>query len=336
MRGHVVVADAAGHCWRLAGDPGAATTAAQLCQAPPGAPLGAPRAPRPWCCRRRGRHRVRVPQGEPVHVEVVRGLLGRAGVTESLLSCGPQLPMDEPSAGRSSPPAAARPRVTNNCSGKHAGMLAVCVVRGWPTPGTRWQSIRCRRRYAASWPASAVSTSPPARWASMAVACPPSGCRCASWPACTRRPSPSRGSGAVRMPWPPTPTSLAAAAASTPRCSRRPARHLTAKGGAAAVWVAVRRPAGPALAIKLEAGDHAALSAVALGALERAGLAHPCRGAGTPRWQVPEPTLRNWAGDDVGAIAVETGWPAPWRVIPSPAGVTLEPAAPRCYSGRQC
>jgi L-asparaginase II len=50
----------------------------------------------------------------------VRLLLARAGATEDDLECGP-----EPT------------RLEHNCSGKHAGMLAVCRARGWPFDGYR-------------------------------------------------------------------------------------------------------------------------------------------------------------------------------------------------------
>ncbi|MDX6507085.1 MAG: hypothetical protein QOG06_1729 [Gaiellaceae bacterium] len=57
--------------------------------------------------------------GTPRHVEVVRRLLAATGGDESELHCGLQ-------EGR---PAEA---VYDNCSGKHAGMLAVCRANGWP------------------------------------------------------------------------------------------------------------------------------------------------------------------------------------------------------------
>ncbi|MDQ1711856.1 MAG: hypothetical protein QOE45_1306 [Frankiaceae bacterium] len=65
--------------------------------------------------------------GEPVHVEVVRDLLGRAGVPESALRC----PQDRPAGGGGGEPL----RVLHNCSGKHAAMLAACVAQGWPLDG---------------------------------------------------------------------------------------------------------------------------------------------------------------------------------------------------------
>ena len=57
-------------------------------------------------------------------VAAVRALLARAEATEADLELGPQ-------EGR--PPEL----IHNNCSGNHAGMLALCRARGWPTQGYR-------------------------------------------------------------------------------------------------------------------------------------------------------------------------------------------------------
>ena len=58
----------------------------------------------------------------PDQVAAVRALLARAGATEEDLELGLQ-------EGR--PPQ----KIHHNCSGKHAGMLALCRARGWPTNG---------------------------------------------------------------------------------------------------------------------------------------------------------------------------------------------------------
>jgi L-asparaginase II len=63
-------------------------------------------------------------QAEPPQLAAVRSLLGKAGSDESELECGSQ-------DGRPPGP------LFHNCSGKHAGMLAVCRARGWPTEGYR-------------------------------------------------------------------------------------------------------------------------------------------------------------------------------------------------------
>lgn len=63
-------------------------------------------------------------RAEPAQIEAVRNLLAKAPATESDLELGLQ-------EGR---PAK---RVFHNCSGKHAGMLATCRARDWPTEGYR-------------------------------------------------------------------------------------------------------------------------------------------------------------------------------------------------------
>jgi L-asparaginase II len=63
--------------------------------------------------------------GEPFHVQAVRSILRKIGLDESALRCGPHLPYNEASAHalieRGEKPTA----VYNNCSGKHAGILAL-------------------------------------------------------------------------------------------------------------------------------------------------------------------------------------------------------------------
>jgi L-asparaginase II len=60
----------------------------------------------------------------PEQVDAVRALLARAEATEDDLELGPQ--GDRPPGP-----------IHNNCSGNHAGMLALCRARGWPTNGYR-------------------------------------------------------------------------------------------------------------------------------------------------------------------------------------------------------
>jgi L-asparaginase len=63
-------------------------------------------------------------RAEPPQLEAARSLLERAPATEAELELGPQ-------EGRG-------PSVlSHNCSGKHAGFLAVCRARGWPIEGYR-------------------------------------------------------------------------------------------------------------------------------------------------------------------------------------------------------
>lgn len=70
--------------------------------------------------------------GSARHVEMVRGILTRLGTPESALHCGYHDPIDPDSlAGLRLHPELRSP-VYNNCSGKHAGMLALALAEGWP------------------------------------------------------------------------------------------------------------------------------------------------------------------------------------------------------------
>ena len=63
-------------------------------------------------------------QAEPAQLDAVRKLLARAGASVDDLECGPQEGRPEGKLG-------------HNCSGKHAGFLAVCSEKGWPFAGYR-------------------------------------------------------------------------------------------------------------------------------------------------------------------------------------------------------
>ena len=73
--------------------------------------------------------------GEPHHLEVVRRTLAAAGLDEGALRCPPMLPLSEPAASALLAAGGTASRLTMNCSGKHAAMLATCVARGEPTEG---------------------------------------------------------------------------------------------------------------------------------------------------------------------------------------------------------
>jgi L-asparaginase II len=63
----------------------------------------------------------------PAQLEVVRRILAAAPATEDDLECGhgPE-------------------RIEHNCSGKHAGFLALCRAKGWPLPGYRLPDHPCQ------------------------------------------------------------------------------------------------------------------------------------------------------------------------------------------------
>lgn len=79
------------------------------------------------CCASHG--------GERAHLRVVAGLLRRIGARAHDLACGPHPPMYGPAA-RALARSGRRPgRLHNNCSGKHAGMIAWARHTGAPVEG---------------------------------------------------------------------------------------------------------------------------------------------------------------------------------------------------------
>ncbi len=73
--------------------------------------------------------------GDATHVETVLELLQMSGVDSSWLKCGIHSPFDE-TTRREMRVIGIKPTVLqNNCSGKHAGMLAACLAKGLPTQG---------------------------------------------------------------------------------------------------------------------------------------------------------------------------------------------------------
>jgi L-asparaginase II len=75
--------------------------------------------------------------GEDRHVDVVRRLLAHAGLDESDLDNTPGMPMDSVTRRAMTRAREGPSRIRQNCSGKHAAMLATCVAAGWPTVGYR-------------------------------------------------------------------------------------------------------------------------------------------------------------------------------------------------------
>ncbi|MGA1822334.1 MAG: asparaginase [Thermoplasmatota archaeon] len=68
--------------------------------------------------------------GQPEHIETVASLMRKAGIDESMLKCGGHAPFHKESAAEI---AGGFGRIHDNCSGKHAGVLALCKHMGWGT-----------------------------------------------------------------------------------------------------------------------------------------------------------------------------------------------------------
>ncbi|HYE40724.1 MAG TPA: asparaginase [Ramlibacter sp.] len=70
--------------------------------------------------------------GEPMHVEQVEDILGKAGVDHRRLQCGCHVPLFADLGVAPAPAAESYDERHHNCSGKHSGFLAWCVQHGQP------------------------------------------------------------------------------------------------------------------------------------------------------------------------------------------------------------
>jgi L-asparaginase II len=134
--GSIAVADAAGRLRYGAGDPGAAMFTRSTLKPLQAVPLVAAggleqlgldqRALALMCASH---------NGEPEHVRVAAQILAAAGCRPEQLRCGTHVPMFYLSNGNFPPPGEVPTPLQHNCSGKHAGMLALCRLRGLPPDG---------------------------------------------------------------------------------------------------------------------------------------------------------------------------------------------------------
>lgn len=72
---------------------------------------------------------------EPVHLEVAEGMLKKIGLTERALACGIHPPLSPAVAEQVLRQGIVMTPKWSNCSGKHAGMLALARTHGWPIDG---------------------------------------------------------------------------------------------------------------------------------------------------------------------------------------------------------
>ncbi|MDR2703459.1 MAG: asparaginase [Cellulomonadaceae bacterium] len=75
--------------------------------------------------------------GEPEHLEGAREILHNIGLDETALDNTPGTPLDPQAAFEWKAQGREAEAIAQNCSGKHAAMLAACVASGWPVAGYR-------------------------------------------------------------------------------------------------------------------------------------------------------------------------------------------------------
>lgn len=83
--------------------------------------------------------------GEPEHVALVERMLHDIGLEEGDLACGPHEPSSQRGAKILRESGGRPTRLHNNCSGKHAAMMALARHKGWPTQGYERQDHHVQR-----------------------------------------------------------------------------------------------------------------------------------------------------------------------------------------------
>ena len=213
--------------------------------------------------------------GEPAHLDGVRKILAGAGLTEADLQNAPAEPWgaDEAFAWRAAGggPAA----IAQNCSGKHAAMLATCVAAGWDPRGYRDPAHPLQRAIRTA-VAELTGDGGPARTAVDGCGAPLFSCTVAglarAFAAIATAPpgtSEHRVAAAVRAhPWwvGGTGREVTALIAGLP--------GLLAKDGAEGVFAAAL-PDGRAAAVKIADGGERPRSAVLVTLLHRLGVEAP-------------------------------------------------------------
>jgi L-asparaginase II len=84
--------------------------------------------------------------GEPEHVALAQQMLNDIGLEEGDLACGPHDPLSSRGMKLLRESGARLTRLHNNCSGKHAAMLARAQTAGWPTYGYERREHQVQRQ----------------------------------------------------------------------------------------------------------------------------------------------------------------------------------------------
>src|SRR2546426_637909 len=240
--------------------------------------------------------------GEARHVEIVRDLLARAAVPESALQCGAHWPIHDPSAALARRQMNEPLPIFNNCSGKHAGMLAAAKALEAPLETYLAPDHPVQRRIS---DVIAEYTRRPAATIHYGV----DGCSAPN-PAVPLA-AMARSFAALVRANSEIPRGVVAAMIEHPfliggtdrfdtRLMEATGGRLLAKAGAAGAHCTADRESGLGLAIKLDSGDGTWTAVAGSGAAHPVPWAEP--GGAAALSAVARPTLRNHRRVAVGAV----------------------------------
>jgi len=252
--------------------------------------------------------------GEARHVRLVRGWLKRLGLADDDLECGAHPPLD-PAAAAAMQRARRRPtRAHNNCSGKHAGMLAMALHLGAPTRGYSAPEHPVQRRWIRMIGDLGGVDAEAAPWGIDGCGIPT-----------VALPLAAIARAAARLADPATlPADLAAAArrvlaamaahpflvAGTDRFDTEVMEAVRGaalvKAGAEGVHIAILPGRSLGVAVKIDSGSKVAAECATAAILARLGILTAARRAALG--EAVAPRLRNWGGVETGAVRPAAGW----------------------------
>ena len=240
--------------------------------------------------------------GEPRHVELVRDLLHRTGIEESALQCGAHWPYDEPAATAARHQLDQPLAVFNNCSGKHAGMLAAARALEAPLDTYLDPAHPVQQRIRGVVEAF--------------TGCPPANIHygidgCSAPNAAVPLAAMARSFAALLTSTQETPRTVVGAMTQHPfliggtdrfdtRLMEVTGGRLLAKGGAAGAHCTGDRRSGRGLAVKLDSGDGTWTAVAVMAALERLGWLDKAEREALSSFA--RPTLRNHKRLAVGTV----------------------------------
>ena len=240
--------------------------------------------------------------GEPRHVELVRDLLEHAGIPESALQCGAHWPYYEPAATVARRIMEQPLQIFNNCSGKHAGMLAAARALDAPLETYLDPGHPVQQRIAAV--VAEFTAQPPAE-----IHYGIDGCSAPN-PAVPLR-AMARSFAALVTSSDSTARMVVDAMTANPfviggtdrfdtRLMEVTKGRLLAKGGAAGAHCTADRRSGQGLAVKLDSGDGTWTAVAVMAALERLGWLEDTEREALSSFA--RPSLRNHKRVIVGSV----------------------------------
>lgn len=252
--------------------------------------------------------------GSARHVEMVAGLLARIGLSAADLRCGYHEPLDPGSRERLADHPEERTALYNNCSGKHAAMLALARFEGWSTHDYQRLDHPVQRLMRETF-ADVTGLSP----GSIPVAV--DGCSVAVFGvplermalayarlgAASAEGSPrERSLARIREAMRTFPVAVGGAQRFSTALMAACDGRIVAKGGAEGLECLAVPEAGLGVAVKCEDGQERAVAPAVLALLEHAGAIREDELERLAAWR--RPVVRNHAGLEVGAVVarVET------------------------------